>query len=133
MNSINLNLPDNFNVRHQITINSKTITLSKIIDTETCEHLFHEPISDVNYNVRLGVMYLRTSSKLFLFSNKNYTSVMYNDGFLVEVILGFDLNMLIGAMLLLNIPVLEPGGLPCLKFDMERRLQVVLDGELSLI
>lgn len=132
MNSINLNLPDNFNVKHQITINSKTITLSKIIDTETCDRLFQEPISDVNYNVRLGVVYIRTPSKLFLFSNKNYTSVIYNDGFLVEAILGFDLNTLIGTMLLLNIPVLEQG-VPCLKFDMERRLQVVLDGELSLI
>lgn len=132
MNSINLNLPDNSGIKHQITINSKTITLSKIIDTETYDHLSHEPILNVNYNVRSGVVYFRTPSKLFLFSNKNYTSVMYNDGFLVEVILGFDLNTLIGAILLLNIPVLEQG-VPCLKFDMEKRLQVVLDGELSLI
>lgn len=132
MNSINLNLPDNLGSKHQITINSKTITLSKIIDTETYDHLFHEPISNVNYNVRLGVVYLRTPSKLFLFSSKSYTSVMYNDGFLVEVVLGFDLNTLIGTMLLLNIPVLEQG-VPFLKFDMEKRLQVVLDGELSLI
>lgn len=132
MNSINLNIPDNSGIKHQITINSKTITLSKMIDTETYDYLSHEPILNVNYNVRLGVIYFRTPSKLFLFSNKNYTSVMHNDGFLVEVILGFDLNTLIGAILLLNIPVLEKG-VPCLKFDMGRRLQVVLDGELSLI
>jgi hypothetical protein len=132
MNSINLNIPDNSGIKHQITINSKTITLSKITDIETCDRLFHEPISNVNYNVRLGVVYLRTPSKLFLFSNKNYTSVIYNDGFLVEAILGFDLNTLIGVMLLLNIPVLEKG-VPCLKFEMERKLEVVLDGELSLI
>lgn len=132
MNSINLNLPDSSGIKHQITINSKTITLSKIIDTETCDHLFQEPISNVNYNIRLGVVYLRTPSKLFLFSSQGYTSVMYNDGFLVEALLGFDLNTLIGTMLLLNIPVSEQG-VPFLKFDMEKRLQVVLDGELSLI
>lgn len=132
MNSINLNLSDNSGIKHQITINSKTITLSKMIDTEICDHLFQEPILNVNYNVRLGAVYFRTPSKLFLFSSKNYTSVMYNDGFLVETILGFDLNILIGAILLLNIPVLEEG-VPCLKFDMEKRLQVVLDGELSFV
>lgn len=132
MNSINLNIPDNSGIKHQITINSKTITLSKMIDTETYDHLSHEPISNVNYNVRLGVVYLRTPSKLFLFSNKNYTSVIYNDGFLVEAILGFDLNTLIGVMLLLNIPVFEQGT-PCLKFEMGKKLEVVLDGELSLI